>query len=140
MRELFDLAGAPAENDWVITLEEGAVRWRYALAGLDNVWVIGGLSFDEEGEYVRIQGLRALHEQIAKRIMREPAMSGPRFRLVRKLMLASVETFAAEAGLDLDAMLAWEAGRGLQPAGAERALRGAYDRWLREPRPARAAA
>ena len=140
MRELFDLAGAPAETDWVITLESGGSRWRYTLAGLDNVWVIGGLSFDDDGDYVRIQGLRALHEEIAARIVGEPAISGPRFRLVRKLMRKSARDFALDAGLAPDAMSAWEVGEGLQPAGAEGALRAAYADWLAKPRPTSAAA
>ena len=87
MKELFDLHGAPAADDWIFTLEDGGFRWRYTLAGLENVWVIGGLSFEDEGDYVRIRGLSRLHAAIAERIIAEPAMSGPRFRLVRKLLI-----------------------------------------------------
>jgi hypothetical protein len=128
MNVLLGRGGAPSANDRVIPIGDGPV-WKYALSGLSNLWIGGGISFAEDGCTFSFSDIQHIHNLICDDILSQQTICGAEFRFLRKEMQLTLEEFSSLSGLDLLRLDSWEKQDGFAVDGAEAAMRRLYASW-----------
>src|SRR5688572_17046586 len=77
-----------------------ADMYRYTESGLRNIWLVNGyvLKRTSYGKTVSIRDLEGLHRYIGSVIARQPGLSGPELRFLRKEMGMSQRALAEFVG------------------------------------------
>ena len=101
--------------------------YRYTESGLRNIWLVNGFVMKRTpyGKAVSIRDLEGLHRYIGSVIARQPGLSGPELRFLRKEMGMSQRALAEFVGTSEQNISLWER-RGRVPQAADRIIKLAY--------------
>ena len=101
--------------------------YHYRESGLRNVWLVNGYSVKRTpyGEAISIRDLEGLHRYIGSVIARQPGLSGPELRFLRKEMGMSQRELAEFVGTSEQNVSLWER-RGRVPQAPDRIVKLAY--------------
>lgn len=135
MRDLLGRNESPSSADTIISVGRGQI-WKYALSGIPNLWVEGGIFFEEEGYSCKFHNIQQIHDKICDHILSQPVISAEEFRFLRKEIQLTVSEFAEQSRLPLTALQEWESGDGFAVHNAETTIRQFYSAWRkRQPLP-----
>ena len=114
-------------TEFVHTEVEGA-PYHYTDCGLDNVWLYGGVSYQDTpyGLATSIHNIDELHDAIGMSIVRSDRMSGAEFRFLRVELDLSQRALASLLGTMEQNIHRWETEKTELPGPAIVALKGYY--------------
>jgi DNA-binding transcriptional regulator YiaG len=101
--------------------------YHYTESGLRNIWLVNGylVKRTSYGKAVSIRDLEGLHRYIGSVVARQPGLSGPELRFLRKEMGMSQRALAEFVGTSEQNISLWER-RGRVPQAADRIIKLAY--------------
>jgi putative transcriptional regulator len=98
--------------------------YKYTESGLDNVYLVGGVEFSEDGKTVIIRDIDGLHRVIGEALARQRhRLTGNEFRFLRSELLLSQDTLAKVLGVKELTVGRWERGHSEIPVSAEAVVR-----------------
>lgn len=103
--------------------------YRYVESGLENVWLVGGVSFDEDdGETcLFVEDREDLHKLISLSIIhRGDRISGRELRFLRHELELTQDHLARLLETDVQSVARWEKGKSRPPGPADRLIRSLY--------------
>ena len=101
--------------------------YHYTESGLRNIWLMNGYVVKRTpyGETISIRDLEGLHRYVGSVIARQPGLSGPELRFLRKELGMSQRELAEFVGTSEQNVSLWER-RGRIPQAADRIVKLAY--------------
>lgn len=103
--------------------------YHYKECGLENVYLIGGVSVREtpRGKSITIEDVEELHKVIAESLLSEKKrLNGRELRFLRHELNLTQEALAALLGTDHQSVARWEKGQYKVPGPADRLIRFLY--------------
>lgn len=110
--------------------EKQSKEYRYKECGLDDVVLLNGYSFDEDGNLF-IKDIHGLHKLIAEtRVFSPKKLKGKEIRFMRHYLDWSQKTLGEALGVDYQSVHRWETGKTKITKTAETLLRGVLYEYL----------